>query len=79
MTPACAGPPGNRPNLVTRGYWRDHVDAYEVLHHVEHQPEPDVIVRRREMDAERQRKQRRRKAGLDPDPSPDLSRRDKHA
>ena len=51
--------------LVACGFWIDHDgDGFEVLHHMEHQVEPEVIARRREMDAERQRKARLKKAGL---------------
>src|SRR5215207_6648196 len=53
--------------LVARGFWLDHGTEYEVVHHMEHQPEPEVLTRRREMEAERQRRARLKKAGLDPD------------
>jgi hypothetical protein len=32
---------------------------------MEHQPEPDLIAKRRELTAERARRHRRKKAGLD--------------
>jgi hypothetical protein len=52
--------------LLDRSFWIDRGDAYEVVHHMEHQPEPDVIAKRRENDAKRQARKRRRDAGLPP-------------
>jgi hypothetical protein len=34
------------------------------MHHMQHQPEPEVIAKRRELTAERNRRLRRKKAGL---------------
>jgi len=51
--------------LLAVGFWQQTEHGYEVRHHMEHQPEPDLLARRREMTAERVRKHRRKKAGLD--------------
>lgn len=53
--------------LVSLGYWVEQSDGWRIVHHMEHQPEPDVIRKRRENDAERQRRARRKKAGLSSD------------
>lgn len=52
--------------LVAHGFWRDlgDEDCYEVVHHMQHQPEPDVLAARRKSAAERQRRARYRAAGL---------------
>ena len=50
--------------LIDCGFWRDHGDSYEVVHHMQHQVEPEVIAARRANDAERQRRVRRKLAGL---------------
>lgn len=51
--------------LVACGWWTVEAQGYRVRHHMEHQPEPDLIARRRELTAERVNKHRRKKAGLD--------------
>jgi hypothetical protein len=51
--------------LVACGWWAIEGQGYRIVHHMEHQPEPDLIARRREQTADRQRKFRRRKAGLE--------------
>lgn len=50
--------------LVDAAFWDVAEDGYTVVHHMEHQPEPDVIDRRRKLTAERVRRHRRKKAGL---------------
>lgn len=55
--------------LLAAGFWREAEGAYEVVHHIEHQPEPDVIARRRQATAERVRRHRRKRAGLDVEPT----------
>jgi len=55
--------------LVERRFWTQLDNGYRIEHHMEHQPEPDVIAARRTIDAERQRRARRKKAGLDSAPS----------
>lgn len=56
--------------LVACGWWSVDAQGYRINHHMEHQPEPDLIAKRREMTAERVKKHRRKKAGLEEDPSP---------
>ncbi|MBB3041146.1 hypothetical protein [Nocardioides soli] len=51
--------------LVACGWWSIEGQGYRIHHHMEHQPEPDLVARRRELTAERVRKHRRKKAGLD--------------
>lgn len=51
--------------LVACGWWEIDGQGYRIRHHMEHQPEPDLIARRREQSAQRQKKFRRRKAGLE--------------
>jgi hypothetical protein len=51
--------------LVTVGFWEKTEGGYLIVHHMEHQPEPDVIAQRRANAAERQRRWRRKLAGLD--------------
>lgn len=51
--------------LVRGGYWEAVDNGYLIVHHMEHQPESDVISARRHNDAERQRRKRRKAAGLD--------------
>jgi hypothetical protein len=55
--------------LVERRFWTQLDNGYRIEHHMEHQPEPDVIAARRSLDAERQRRARRKKVGLDSTPS----------
>src|SRR5262245_25383776 len=59
--------------LLAVGFWQRRGDGFQVRHHMEHQPEPDLIAKRREATANRVRKHRRRKAGLDTDSAPDTS------
>lgn len=51
--------------LVAVGWWSVDGQGYRIHHHMEHQPEPDLIAKRRELTTERVRKHRRKKAGLD--------------
>lgn len=51
--------------LVACGWWTIERQGYLIRHHMEHQPEPDLIAKRRSDTAERVRKHRRKKAGLD--------------
>jgi hypothetical protein len=51
--------------LLAVGFWEQTESGYIVLHHMEHQPEPDYLAKRRANTAERVRKSRRKKAGLD--------------
>jgi hypothetical protein len=55
--------------LVNCGWWSIENDGYRVNHHMEHQPEPDVIAARRHLAAERQRRKRRKAAGVTEDKS----------
>lgn len=50
--------------LVALGYWTEEDTGYRIRHHMEHQPEPDLIERRRALTAARVRKHRRKLAGL---------------
>lgn len=50
--------------LIEKGFWTDDGTAYQIVHHMEHQPEPEILARRRELAAERQRKARLKKAGI---------------
>jgi hypothetical protein len=50
--------------LLAVGFWVAVGDGYLIRHHMEHQPEPDLIHKRRDATAERVRKYRRRQAGL---------------
>jgi hypothetical protein len=47
--------------LVAAGYWRLEGDAWQIVHHLEHQPTRDVVERRRRLNAERQARHRERK------------------
>lgn len=60
--------------LLELGFWVQEGDGYRIKHHMEHQPEPEVIRTRREKEAERQRKKRLKDAGVAP-----VSRRDDQA
>lgn len=69
--------------LVAVGWWSIERQGYRIRHHMEHQPEPDLIAKRRELTAERVRKHRRKKAGLESEvpasvdaPRPDPTRPD---
>jgi len=62
--------------LLEQGYWVEVGEGYQITHHMEHQPEPDVIAKRRESDAERKRHWRRKQAGLEQPKSRKKSRRD---
>jgi hypothetical protein len=62
--------------LVAAGMWERTPTGYRVVHHMEHQPEPEVIARRREPAADRQRRKRMKAVGIDPDTGEDVSRRD---
>lgn len=61
--------------LVDHGFWRRVPDGFQIAHHMQHQPEPEVLAARRASDAERQARRRRKAAGL-ADPTPLVSRRD---
>lgn len=50
--------------LVRRAFWKVDGGGYLIVHHMEHQPEPDLIAKRRQNGAERARKHRRKLAGL---------------
>lgn len=50
--------------LLELGFWEVEGNGYRIKHHMEHQPEPEVIRKRREAAAERQRKNRLKKAGV---------------
>lgn len=56
--------------LVACGWWSIEGQGYRINHHMEHQPEPDLIAKRRADTYERVKKHRRKKAGLDQGPSP---------
>jgi len=69
--------------LVACGWWSIDRDGYRINHHMQHQPEPDLLAKRRELSASRQRRHRRKKAGLANEesaspswPRPDPSRPD---
>lgn len=51
--------------LVACGWWSIEGQGYRINHHMEHQPEPDLIAKRRELTNERVKKHRRKKAGLE--------------
>jgi hypothetical protein len=66
----CADPQAAAAELVHRGWWKPAADGgWLIVHHLEHQPEPDVIAARRAMAAERQRRKRRKAAQIDKEPS----------
>lgn len=65
----CDNPETAAAELVRGGYWMPDPSGWRIVHHMEYQPEPDVIARRRAMDAARQRRKRRKAAGLDTDTS----------
>lgn len=53
------------PNAAVRellevGFWETDGPALQIVHQMEHQPEPEVIAHRRKRDAERQRRKRLR-------------------
>ena len=54
-------------DLCDLGLWERTPGGYLVRHHMEHQPEPDLIRRRREAGQARVRKHRRKAAGLPED------------
>lgn len=56
--------------LVDVGYWRREGHGYRIVHHMEHQPESDVLAARRKNTAERVNRHRRKRAGLEPDRPP---------
>ena len=53
--------------LVDQGFWNQATAGFRVLHHMEHQPEPDLIEKKRKNNADRIRRWRRKRAGLDDD------------
>jgi hypothetical protein len=59
--------------LLDAGLWQRTDTGYMVVHHMEHQPEREVLIARRANDAERQRRKRRKAARL---ADPPVSRRD---
>lgn len=63
--------------LLAAGWWQRRDDGrVHVLHGMDHQPEPEVIARRREAATERQRRKRLKAVGIDPDTGEVASRRD---
>jgi len=53
--------------LMAAGLWVVIPEGYRIVHHMEHQPEPEVIAKRREATADRVRRKRLKDAGIDPD------------
>ena len=51
--------------LVAAGFWQRDGKDCRIVHHMEHQPEPEVLAARRKKTAERLRRHRRERAGLD--------------
>lgn len=51
--------------LCAAGFWRHEGCGYQIVHHMEHQPEAAVVDARRAATAERVRRHRLKKAGLD--------------
>lgn len=56
--------------LLECGFWRERDGGYELIEHMEHQPEPEVLAVRRSNNAKRQRTHRLKKAGLASDLEP---------
>lgn len=50
--------------LLDREFWKPAPGGYRIGHHMEHQPEPDVLAKRRMDAARRQRRYRRKSARL---------------
>ena len=50
--------------LLAVNYWQALGDGYLIRHHMEHQPDPELIYKRKEATAERVQKWRRKQAGL---------------
>ena len=50
--------------LVACGWWSIERQGYRINHHMEHQPEPALIAKRRDLTAERVRRHRFKKAGM---------------
>lgn len=70
-----ADPDAAVTELVNSGFWIREGDGYRVVQHMEHQPEPDVIDRRRSLTADRVRKHRRKRAGLEAEASNGVTER----
>ncbi|MET0966270.1 MAG: hypothetical protein ABWZ02_07745 [Nakamurella sp.] len=62
--------------LVAKGFWSAAPGGWQIEHHMEYQPEPDLLVAKRSNNAARQRRKRRKDAGLDLDAPLPVSRRD---
>jgi hypothetical protein len=62
------------PDLCDLGLWERTPGGYTVRHHMEHQPEPDVLAARRTATAKRVQRHRRKAAGLAPEENPSPSR-----
>lgn len=71
-----ADPAAAVQELLAHGLWAREQGGYVVLHHMEHQPEREVIAARRVAAADRQVRKRRKDAGLEVDASRRDSRRD---
>lgn len=56
--------------LIACGWWSIERQGYRINHHMEHQPEPDLIATRRALTADRVKRHRRKKAGLAEDLPP---------
>ncbi len=62
--------------LLDQGVWQGANTGYAIRHHMEHQPDREVLAARRANDAQRQAKKRRKDAGLSQPESRPESRRD---
>jgi hypothetical protein len=62
--------------LLEEEYWVPEGSGYRIVHHMEHQIEPEVASAKRRKAAERQRRHRAKAAGLPEPPSRGGSRRD---
>lgn len=49
--------------LVAHGWWSEEDHGYRIVHHMEHQPEPEVLAARRDLAALRQQRWRAKKTG----------------
>lgn len=50
--------------LVAAGLWQETATGWRIVHHLEHQPTPQVVEARRVRNAERQRRHRQKLAGI---------------
>jgi hypothetical protein len=58
----CPDPEAAVTELVAVGFWEETPEGWQIVHHMEHQPDPETVLHRRANTAARMRRKRKRDA-----------------